>query len=587
MQWTTKIRMMARWPGMAAGLVYALLATLTIALTRFDGGVAIVWIANGFLIPWMSLTRRRHWGRAILIGLIGNMVATIVYGVGWGGLGLPVLNLTECVVTVEILRRWLGHRYYMDSTGGFTKFVLVATLAPTINAPIAAAFAHFSLGVPYWATAFNWFAGHALGVIIVAPLASLTLRMLRAHAMPRRSTRRALLLWLGPVALTAALVFGQQAVQLLFLPIVPMMLATLRLGRLGAALSVVILAAIAMVATALDHGPILAMAGGAVGKAQLLQFYLACTVTTLLPVAVLMRQRRALMERLATSESTLRMMAENSGDALLHVSAQGRIVQATGAITALLGRDTEWLLGRYPKDLVVAEDRAGVSTAHFRLMDSPGQAINFEYRTQMPDGSERWLESRARAIFDDEGRPIGTISAIRDIDSRKRTETELERAASTDQLTGISNRRAFFARFDGRPDDQREGILIVADLDHFKSINDRFGHHVGDVALQTYSGVARGQIRETDLIARIGGEEFAFYLPGAGLDEGYALYNRLRASLGQATFEAGKAGPQTITASMGMVAVTTADDAATALKRADTALYAAKEAGRDCLRLAA
>src|SRR6476619_4995133 len=126
--------LMGRWPWLFAGLVYTLFASATIAFTRLDGGVAIVWIANGFLVPWLSLTRRRHWPKAIALALAGNMIATVWFGAGWGGLGLPVLNLTECVVTVEILRRLLGHSYYMDSIAGFAKFAVVATLAPTLDA---------------------------------------------------------------------------------------------------------------------------------------------------------------------------------------------------------------------------------------------------------------------------------------------------------------------------------------------------------------------------------------------------------------------------------------------------------------------
>lgn len=580
---------MSRWPWLAAGVIYSLLATATVTWTRLDGGVALVWLANGFLIPWLSLNHRREWPKAILVCLFGNAATTIVTGVGWGGLGLPLLNLAECVVTVAILRRWLGQSYYLDSTSGVAKFALIATLAPMLDAPVAAAIAHHSLGVPYWQTAFNWFVGHSLGVIMMAPLSSLLLRALRAHDRRPLGRKRAVAyaIWLSPVALVAIGVFWQTSLPLLFLPLVPMTLATLRLGRFGSAWAAVIVAAIGSVATALGHGPVQLIGTSPVVQIQFLQFFFAATVFTLMPVAVLMRERRALVDRLSASESALRLMTENSGDAMLHTNAAGRIIQATGALEALIERDADWIVGRYASELVAREDRDALVAMHLKLMADPQETVDFEYRVRMRDGSNKWLESRARALFDADGRAVGTISAIRDIEARKRTESELERAASTDQLTGIANRRAFFARFDARPEGERNGILIVADLDHFKTINDRFGHHVGDVALQTYSGVARGEVRDTDLIARIGGEEFAFFLPGVGLDEGYGLCKRLRASLGQATFDAGTTGQQTVTASMGMVAVTTADDAATALKRADIALYAAKEAGRDCLRLAA
>ena len=404
-------------------------------------------------------------------------------------------------------------------------------------------------------------------------------------AVPERAMTFAL--WFTPVALVTTFVFTQTVEPLLFLPMLPMMLATLRLGRIGAAVSVVIVGLISSVATVNHMGPIDALLGSAVDRVQFLQFYLAITVVTLLPVAVLMRQRRALLERLSTSENALRLMAENSGDAMLHTNAAGRIIQATGALETLLERDANWLLGRFATDLVIREDAQALIDTHLGLIANPLATVDFEYRVRMRDGSDRWFESRARAILDVDGRPVGTISAIRDIDARKRTQSELERAATTDQLTGIANRRAFFARFDARPEVERDGVLIVADLDHFKAINDRFGHHVGDTALQTYARVAGSQIRGSDMIARIGGEEFAFFLPGVELDEGYALCARLRDALARSRFDTGKAGKHSVTASMGMVAVAATDDAAGALRRADTALYAAKDAGRDCLRLAA
>ncbi len=579
----------ARWPWLAAGLVYSLLAAAAVIWTRLDGGVALVWLANGFMVAWLSLNRQREWPRAIAACLCGSAAVALVTGVGWGGSAVPLLNLAECVVTVSILRRWLGQDHYLDSTSGVAKFALIATLAPTLNAPVAAGIAHHALGVPYWPTAFNWFVGHSLGVIMMAPLSSLLLRTIRTPDRRPLDRKRVLAFatWLAPVALVAAGVFRFSSAPLLFLPLVPMTLATLRLGRFGFCWAVVIVAALGSLGTALGYGPVQAIGRSPVVQIQFLQFYFAATVFTLLPVAVLMRERRALVDRLSASESALRLMTENSGDAMLHTDAAGRVMQATGALEALIERDAEWIVGRYASEMVMRDDRDALVATHFKLLADPGQTVDFEYRVRMRDGSSKWLESRARALLDADGRSVGTISAIRDVEARKRTESELAYAASTDQLTGIANRRAFFAHFDARPAPEREGILIVADLDHFKAINDRFGHHVGDVALQTYSGVARGEVRDTDLIARIGGEEFAFFLPGARLGEGYALGDRLRASLGQASFDAGKAGPQTVTASMGMVAVAATDDAATALKRADAALYAAKEAGRDCLRLAA
>ncbi len=580
--------MSARYPWVVPACISALLAGMTLAI-GFDRGAIMAWIPNGFLVPWLLHRGRDEWRGTALACWLATAGVSAMFGNGWMMIGLTALSMAECLVTAELLRRWLGQSHYLDSLKHLSFFVLAATIVPAIGAQAAGLIITSGSGRAFMPAATSWFISHALGVILFGPFAALMLRWQHTPHTRQLNGRRVrnLLLWLAPVALITGGVFSQSVLPLLFFPIVPMTVATLRLGRFGAIGSVVILAIVGNISMRAGDGPLMLLHLSPAHTMHFLQFYLASVAAILLPIAVVMRQRRILTDRLAASEHALRIITDNSGDALLYADAEGRIVQATGSLEALIGRGAGWLIGRHATELVVTADRSAIARAHFALLKQPGETANFEYRARMRDGSDRWFESRARAVVGRDGRPTGTVSAIRDIDARKRTETELQLAASTDGLTGLLNRRAFYSYFETTVAQGQGGVLIIADLDHFKSINDRFGHHVGDTVLQDFARLAEGVLRPTDVVARIGGEEFAFFMPAAELDQGYALCKRLRTALATAGQQNDKAARRAVTASMGMVAVAATDTAADALRRADSALYAAKEAGRDCLRLAA
>ncbi len=165
--------------------------------------------------------------------------------------------------------------------------------------------------------------------------------------------------------------------------------------------------------------------------------------------------------------------------------------------------------------------------------------------------------------------------------------TQLAHLALTDPLTGLFNRRAFFdsARRElgrARRHDRKLALMIV-DIDHFKSINDRFGHHGGDIVLQKTVQAFNQVIRAGDTFARYGGEEFVLLAPETGLEGATELANRMLAAL-RAERIALDAGEVQVTASIGITVVDGLDeDLEAAVKRADNALYAAKSAGRDCV----
>jgi diguanylate cyclase (GGDEF)-like protein len=174
--------------------------------------------------------------------------------------------------------------------------------------------------------------------------------------------------------------------------------------------------------------------------------------------------------------------------------------------------------------------------------------------------------------------------------AKERTELRHKTAALVDPLTGIANRRAFLenaaALAKRQENEARPAAVLLADLDHFKSINDRFGHAVGDYVLQMFAEIASARLGPRDLIGRLGGEEFAILLHDADQEKGAAVAERIRASFAEAAADI-DGRPIGGTVSMGMaVCEDSRLDIQTLLAQADEALYCAKERGRNRVEVA-
>ncbi|GAB4082629.1 GGDEF domain-containing protein [Modestobacter muralis] len=222
------------------------------------------------------------------------------------------------------------------------------------------------------------------------------------------------------------------------------------------------------------------------------------------------------------------------------------------------------------------------------------------------------LEGAARVVvvpFALEGQGSGTLSFADDARSGSRIEQRrvgvaeqavahaatafarvallehLQQSALTDGLTGVANRRAFDDALEREVANAVRAdsalAVVIIDLDHFKSLNDSFGHQAGDDVLRAVGAALRSCVRRGDVVARYGGEEFALVLPGASVDDAVEVADRVRAALREID------GPRAVTASLGIASRATAGDTGTALlTAADAALYSAKDGGRDQARLA-
>lgn len=574
----------------ALGLAYFLLASLTIATTRLGGGVAILFVANAVLTAFLLTSPRHQWRLALIVCAVASTLATGLFGFGFVAAPIfAVINMAEVLLAASLYRRFAGPLSPLESMRGFAILLMTAgVVAPSLSA-LGAATVATMYGTDFMTSAVRWFAGHSLGTMTFVPGCLLLLRG-DVRRWLRRSTgsQIAEAAMLFPLVTgTAALTFLQSDLPLLFLPLLPVTLATFRLGRLGAAASVGLLAVVAGGATLAQTGPIVAFVGDRESELQFLQFYLAATMLAVLPAAAELARRKEMFGMLQASERRYRLLADHSTDIILDIDRAGHIVFASAAIERMGGYKPEDVVGRLASELVDPADVEKIRDAHLTALATPGSVQTVEYRAIMADGTQAWMETRTQGVFDENGRPLGAVSALRNVEERREREAVLAAEARTDGLTGALNRRAFMRELEDVtlvPGAVDRGCVALFDLDHFKRINDTLGHAAGDSVLVAFVKLARRVVRDGDLVGRLGGEEFAIYLKGASYAQARRVCDRLRMACEEEITLGGAAGGVTVSAG---VAELDGAPVAFTVERADAALYRAKRAGRNRLELAA
>lgn len=215
-----------------------------------------------------------------------------------------------------------------------------------------------------------------------------------------------------------------------------------------------------------------------------------------------------------------------------------------------------------------------------------------DYLMRTKDGRRVWVSDISYPWFDKKGSIIGSVGSLRDITDRVEAENkvkeELVNAANTDPLTGLVNRRVFFSRLEEElkrvKRSQSDISLLLIDIDHFKTVNDSYGHDVGDQVLLGITKLINACLRETDIAARLGGEEFGCLLMDTPAEGAYWVAERIRASVAKHTFlVTSNNHPVGCTVSIGIAAAgfDQDTDANTLYKAADTRLYIAKHTGRN------
>ena len=300
-----------------------------------------------------------------------------------------------------------------------------------------------------------------------------------------------------------------------------------------------------------------------------------------------LEQRQKAERSLRENESKLRGITNSAQDAIIMIDSGGGIHFWNPAAERMFGYSSQEVQNSDLHELVVPEAQQKAAQEGMR-----------RYREQESGDSVHWLQEveavhRGGSVFPVEVSiapvrlegQLYAVGNVRDISERKQYERQLRELANRDGLTQVLNRRHFMDLAEHevlRSERYRDPLsLIMLDLDHFKEVNDTHGHQTGDIVLKELASLLAGSLRKSDILGRVGGEEFAVLLPNTPEYHAAQAAEKLRGKVGQAIFDASHTRLQ-CTVSIGVAAAeTVGHDLDLLLESADKALYRAKQLGRN------
>lgn len=267
--------------------------------------------------------------------------------------------------------------------------------------------------------------------------------------------------------------------------------------------------------------------------------------------------------------------------AVIATDVDGRITHWNAHAAHLYGWSRQEAQGKFVGDLTVGAHDPEQSAATWARLQA-GISWSGEFQARHKDGSTFHAHVTDAPVRDPDGTLVGIVGVSTDISERKAAETRLSHRASHDALTGLPNRAHFLERLAGcLGTEERTCAVLFLDLDHFKPINDRYGHDTGDRLLVAVAHRLSGAVREGDTLARLGGDEFTLLIERVGdASEAQAVADRLTANLAEPIVIEGTA--HMVTASVGIALCGPAHHRPEdVLRDADAALYRAKAARPD------
>lgn len=292
-------------------------------------------------------------------------------------------------------------------------------------------------------------------------------------------------------------------------------------------------------------------------------------------------ERERAEEALQRSEEMFRDLVENISEVICTMDEDGRVTYVSPVVEQITGYSPAEVVGRSIADFIHADDLPLIESFQMTVSELLERS---EFRILTKSGETRWVGISSRPISDGD-RVVGLRAVMADITDRKQAEDQVKYQAYHDVLTGLPNRRLLMDRLamalaQRRRDDQPLAVMVL-DLDRFKLVNDTGGHAIGDELLQRVAERLTNTTREGDTVARMGGDEFLVLLPEvAGVKGTCEIAERILERFRLPWVLAGR--EFNVTASIGIAMYPQhGEDSETLLRNADTAMYRAKDQGRD------
>ena len=583
---------------LATAFGYFVLAAVSLHATKGADNTAAVWPPSGYLLA-LLLLMPAHARLASLVGMAAASVAANMLGGSSLALSaaFTVANGCEACTALWLIRRREAGELSFMVPRSFANFCVAALSASALSASIATALVGAALGGRSLDFFLSWLTTVALGILIVTPPIVTLARLIGSKALehaPARMKGEAVLILTATAAVTAT-AFSQAHFPSTFLPCIAVVAAAYRVGPFGAATAMLIVTIITSLLTGQGMGPVAAIEADRTTRVLFLQFYLLAMLFTTLPLAALLVAQRRLARRLEQSNRSL-LQAEAAAlvghwrvDLVrwtIEWSDQTYRIHGLAPGTPV---DVEYSMEQYlPEDREIAQGilREAVKT---------GQPFEYQGRLRRADGEVRHVKSHGLIETGRGGKPVGIFGTLQDVTETvenarilEAARNAAERVANTDMLTGLPNRRHTLAFLEkamvGARDHGAPLAVAIFDIDHFKRINDEFGHAVGDEVIRRVARRAKASLRDEDMVGRFGGEEFVCVLQRSSAQAAELVAERLRKAI--EVDDSGGDLPRA-TVSVGLATYDGELDAEELLHRADQALYTAKREGRNRLRMAA
>jgi diguanylate cyclase (GGDEF)-like protein/PAS domain S-box-containing protein len=533
-------------------------------------------------------------------------------------LGISIGNVLGPAIGLWLLRR---ARHSINPFLHFRDVIGFITYGAVVHGAIAATVGvlciYFGGKMPAEKVAgawLRWALSDASGVLVFAPLLQLWWRD-RKWGFSRYQSLHLLGVYTATLALTIYIFFGAKfsnptPIGQAFMLIGPMLWLTVRFSEREAYPLFALVMIIAAVGTVSGYGPFHSdQVGDVMATLGFMGFSYALI---LLFIASLDNERSAAEESLREANEFLeKRVVERTIE--LEDSQQEIVASEQRTRNMVDSMPIPLMMTRHDDDVLLyinrkAEEAFGIRGANFLGSQAPNLYVNpgdqetirellarkgtvqdYEIALQRLNGDPFWVMLSSVPLSFKSEQVL--LTGLVDISERKRLEEDLVRQATTDPLTGISNRRYFMTLFESefvRASRTAHPLtLLMLDIDHFKLVNDNYGHDVGDLAIKSLADICTQSIRQYDTAARIGGEEFLILLPQTSLDLALVVAERVRTAVQNHAIALPDGRQLKFTVSVGVATLSPDIGSADQLfKRADLAMYEAKENGRNrCVTL--
>lgn len=592
-------------------LVWAASAIATIALRDGMGAVLLMWFPSAISVTALFLAKKGERIPVLLALALGNLVLNLWYGLPiLRSVGYVAANLSEPLIIVTAAKYVIGRRGIKSLRLRDMILLFLGVVAGSIaGAVIAQPFRPQQDLVQFAWWVLATMLGTTVGTPILLYLHEWAKKLSRGEASLARSIPQWFLFSMATLFLLSWATLDTAEVPLISLVLMALVFIVTRYGQIGASVGVFTFGLAGTLHSIGKDTPAAFLEGWSPFQAGIaMQLFMLMMMATSLPLAALLVQHDRLAIRLKARNARMRenLLLLNMAEEVARIGRwryDPRSGEQDWSRQLFLINGLDPALGPDPGDIKALLPDGGEELFRQLAHHAHDKArYSFEYRIRPPHGDERILKMYATNEFTENGELATMFGVVMDVTEHHHRQEALDKErtramrlaaeaqylAHTDPLTGLANRRRAITQLEKcvrrSQQDGRPMALISFDIDHFKRVNDTRGHQIGDDVLMRISDIARAQARASDLIGRMGGEEFVWLLPGAGADEVKAAAERLRHAIEQESSEGGL--PQ-VTASIGYSLWREGDDAATLLGRVDKALYEAKEAGRNQVQQAA